>query len=386
MPHLKLHNSFCGRDAAASLPGRPRHGLHRPRARRDAASRRLRPRRGQLGRRPNGQPHFRAESEERHLAVHDRRREPRRELRSEAGAQQVRRQVDRRNAVQATCSTRSFSTRTSAPLAPDLRKILSQIYPLQVGYRKRGESGIEVSDWWPHVGGCVDDLAVIRSMWTNDIDHGAQLQFHTGRNMLDGYFPDDRLVGALRPGHAQRKPAAVRRDGQPRGRLLRRPGSAPRQLSRPRARRRAARGRPGQPARLRPAAATASIREEQQAEFELLDRLEPARAGRVSGRCQGAGAHQVVRAGVSHAAGDSRSVRVPAGNGRDAKAVRPRQRNDGAVREELPGRAAAGRARRAVRADLSRRQRQRRRLGRPRRPAKQPRRQLRAGRQADRRA
>jgi hypothetical protein len=72
---------------------------------------------------------------------------------------------------------------------PDQRKILSKLYPLQVGYRKRGESGIEVSDWWPHVGGCVDDLAIIRSMWTNDIDHGAQLQFHTGRNRLDGFFP-----------------------------------------------------------------------------------------------------------------------------------------------------------------------------------------------------
>jgi hypothetical protein len=66
---------------------------------------------------------------------------------------------------------------------------MSQIYPLQVGFSRRGESGIEVSDWWPHVGGCVDDLAVIRSMWTNDIDHGAQLQFHTGRNRLDGFFP-----------------------------------------------------------------------------------------------------------------------------------------------------------------------------------------------------
>jgi hypothetical protein len=73
--------------------------------------------------------------------------------------------------------------------APDLRKILAKIYPMQVGYRKRGESGIEVSDWWPHVGSCIDDIAVIRSMWTNDIDHGAQLQFHTGRNKLDGYFP-----------------------------------------------------------------------------------------------------------------------------------------------------------------------------------------------------
>jgi hypothetical protein len=72
---------------------------------------------------------------------------------------------------------------------PDDRKIYSQLYPLQVGYRKRGESGIEVSDWWPHVGCCVDDLSIVRSMFTNDNNHGAQLQFHTGRNQLDGMFP-----------------------------------------------------------------------------------------------------------------------------------------------------------------------------------------------------
>jgi hypothetical protein len=63
------------------------------------------------------------------------------------------------------------------------------LYPLQVGYRKRGESGIEISDWWPHVGSCIDDLAVVRSMWTTDNNHGAQLQFHTGRHMLEGVFP-----------------------------------------------------------------------------------------------------------------------------------------------------------------------------------------------------
>jgi Protein of unknown function (DUF1501) len=63
------------------------------------------------------------------------------------------------------------------------------LYPLQVGYGKRGQSGIEVSDWWPHVGSCIDDLAVIRSMWTTDNNHGAQLQFHTGRHMLEGVFP-----------------------------------------------------------------------------------------------------------------------------------------------------------------------------------------------------
>jgi hypothetical protein len=84
---------------------------------------------------------------------------------------------------------KSFYDENIRTLVPGLRKVLPKLYPLQVGFRKRGESGIEVSDWWPHVGACVDDLAIIRSMWTNDIDHGAQLQFHTGRNMLDGYFP-----------------------------------------------------------------------------------------------------------------------------------------------------------------------------------------------------
>src|SRR5689334_19068984 len=67
--------------------------------------------------------------------------------------------------------------------------IRQKLYPMQVGYRKRGESGIEVSDWWPHVGGCIDDIAVIRSMWTTDNNHGAQLQFHTGRHVLEGPFP-----------------------------------------------------------------------------------------------------------------------------------------------------------------------------------------------------
>jgi hypothetical protein len=69
------------------------------------------------------------------------------------------------------------------------RAIMSTIYPLQIGYRKRGESGIEVSDWWPHVGSCIDDISVVRSMWTTDNDHAAQLQFHTGRHIFDGFHP-----------------------------------------------------------------------------------------------------------------------------------------------------------------------------------------------------
>ncbi len=69
------------------------------------------------------------------------------------------------------------------------RAMMAQIYPMQVGHRHRGESGIDVSDWWPHVGSCIDDISVIRSMWTTDNDHAAQLQFHTGRHIFDGFHP-----------------------------------------------------------------------------------------------------------------------------------------------------------------------------------------------------
>jgi hypothetical protein len=63
------------------------------------------------------------------------------------------------------------------------------LYPLQTAFHKYGESGIEVSDFFPHVGECVDDIAVVRSMYTTDDNHGAQTQFHSGRHMLDGEFP-----------------------------------------------------------------------------------------------------------------------------------------------------------------------------------------------------
>lgn len=67
--------------------------------------------------------------------------------------------------------------------------IRHKLFPLQVGYKKHGQSGLEISDWFPHVAECADDLAVVRSVWTTDNNHGAQLQFHTGRHVLEGQFP-----------------------------------------------------------------------------------------------------------------------------------------------------------------------------------------------------
>jgi hypothetical protein len=48
------------------------------------------------------------------------------------------------------------------------RELYSRIMPLQVGYHRHGASGIEVGDWLPHLAGCVDDLTVVRSMYTTE--------------------------------------------------------------------------------------------------------------------------------------------------------------------------------------------------------------------------
>src|SRR5262249_4040307 len=65
----------------------------------------------------------------------------------------------------------------------------NKLYGTQVAFQKRGQSGTESSDWLPHLAGCADGLAVVRSMYTTDDNHGAQTQFHSGRHMLDGEFP-----------------------------------------------------------------------------------------------------------------------------------------------------------------------------------------------------
>src|SRR5216684_8956806 len=66
------------------------------------------------------------------------------------------------------------------------RKILMA---LNTGHKKYGQCGLDVGDWWSHVGSCADDLAVVRSLWTVHNDHGAQLTWHTGRHPREGAYP-----------------------------------------------------------------------------------------------------------------------------------------------------------------------------------------------------
>ena len=66
------------------------------------------------------------------------------------------------------------------------RKILM---PLQTEFRKHGECGLEVGDWFRHIGACADEIAVVRSLWTVHNDHGTQLTWQTGRHPREGAYP-----------------------------------------------------------------------------------------------------------------------------------------------------------------------------------------------------
>ena len=65
----------------------------------------------------------------------------------------------------------------------------SKIFPLQVGFKKYGEAGTAISDWWPNLASCVDDIAFVRSMYSTDNDHNAEFQMHHGRHKLDEKQP-----------------------------------------------------------------------------------------------------------------------------------------------------------------------------------------------------
>lgn len=71
----------------------------------------------------------------------------------------------------------------------NVRDVYPTIFPMQVGYRKHGQSGIEITDWWPYLASKADDLCFVRNMWTTDNDHAAENQFHTGRHKLDESQP-----------------------------------------------------------------------------------------------------------------------------------------------------------------------------------------------------
>ena len=83
------------------------------------------------------------------------------------------------------------------------------LMPSKRKWAQHGESGLWVSDWYPHVAEHVDDLAVIRSCTADGLNHVRfglpdEHRLHPGRAPLDGG------VGDVRAGIGQSQPANLR--------------------------------------------------------------------------------------------------------------------------------------------------------------------------------
>jgi Protein of unknown function (DUF1501) len=74
------------------------------------------------------------------------------------------------------------------PLPPSFKPVItpmgefhSPVLPSRRTWKQHGQSGLWVSDWLPHLATCADELAVIRSCWSNGLNHvGGVCQMNTG--------------------------------------------------------------------------------------------------------------------------------------------------------------------------------------------------------------
>ena len=104
------------------------------------------------------------------------------------------------------------------PLPPSFKPVITPMgegrAPLLASKRKwkqHGQSGIWVSDWLPHIATCVDDLAVIRSCWSNGLNHvGGVCQMNTGSTLAGRPSLGSWVTYGL--GTENAEPARLRRD------------------------------------------------------------------------------------------------------------------------------------------------------------------------------
>jgi hypothetical protein len=258
------------------------------------------------------------------------------------------------------------------------RQIFNKIFPLQVGFKKHGQSGIEVSDWLPHLASCVDDLCLVRSMYTTDNDHAAEFQMHTGRHALDEKQPvigswihyglgslNENLPQFVFLGEFKDNRVKMDFDANYLG-----PKHNGIQLSL-------------DPAAPLPFAARdkSILAEEQKNEFDYINRLN--RLPRPSIPTTRSSAASRLTSWPTGCRCRPRSARFVERIGRDARPLRHRQQDDRGLRPPALGGPAAGRARRPLHALLSVGLR---RVGLPPEAQGEPLAVVRAGRQADCRA
>lgn len=64
----------------------------------------------------------------------------------------------------------------------NLAEMRRPVIPCLRTFTRYGKSGIPVSDWFPHVGGVIDEIAVVRSMWCHEGNHfPAVIETSTGQ-------------------------------------------------------------------------------------------------------------------------------------------------------------------------------------------------------------
>lgn len=53
----------------------------------------------------------------------------------------------------------------------NLAEMKRPVIPCKRSFTRHGQSGMPVSDWFPHIGGVADEIALIRSMWCQESNH-----------------------------------------------------------------------------------------------------------------------------------------------------------------------------------------------------------------------
>ena len=76
----------------------------------------------------------------------------------------------------------------------NMAKMLRPVIPCHRTFTRYGQSGIPVSDWFPHIGSVVDNIAMVRSMFCHETNHSpAVIEMATGHR---DRFADHPTLGA----------------------------------------------------------------------------------------------------------------------------------------------------------------------------------------------
>ncbi len=76
----------------------------------------------------------------------------------------------------------------------NMAKMLRPVIPCHRTFTNYGQSGIPVSDWFPHIGGVIDNIAMVRSMFCHETNHSpAVIEMATGHR---DRFADHPTLGA----------------------------------------------------------------------------------------------------------------------------------------------------------------------------------------------